>query len=193
MLTPVGRLAPGGAVGRFCFLRCLQVRWTLVLLLAAAFVGLADVLAECSPPSPGTITITATATDGSGALSGAEAVLTVMDRASSMTIGEAKARPDGTAVQLADLVATTGSSDFGGLFYAQECSGIAAIGVIWYGSVECGGVLSVTGTMATRGGERLVLAQSVDEQAHVSLSAERNCPIPGLSYTPIPFTRVPSQ
>jgi hypothetical protein len=111
-------------------------------------------------PQTTTLVITATATDGSGNTSSAQMTITVVR---SNTLQYAKSVADGNAVELSGLVATTSSSDFKGVFYAEHADRSSGIGVMWNGnkSVSRGDVVSITGKMLTIHGERFVLAQTL--------------------------------
>ena len=75
-------------------------------------------------------------------------------------------------MQLSGLVATTSSSDFEGVFYAERADRSGGIGVMWNGSVSRGDVVSITGVMLTVNGERFVVAGTVDGASGKELSVD---------------------
>ncbi len=110
-------------------------------------------------PQTTTLTITATATDDNGNTTSAETTLTVVR---TDTVQFSKSLANGNAVELSGLVATTSSSDFKGVFYAQQPNRSSGIGIIWRGSVNRGDVVTVTGVVVTMHGERFVFARTVE-------------------------------
>ena len=132
---------------------------TLVCVTACAY-GFG---AATTPPGPYDIVISATAIDDAGGVSSSEIVLTVSPRVNASTLSNAKSLPDGESVNVPGLVATTSSSDFAGLFYAEQFDRAGGIGVLWDGGVNRGDVVSVVGTLITLHGERFIQAQLVDQ------------------------------
>lgn len=131
----------------------------LFALLAGVALCCVTALAADDPPAE-FILITATAVTSDGASTKATAVLTVHARPAP-TIAEAKTLPDGEPVSLSDLVVSGDTTDFAGVFYAQQRNQIGAIGIIWSGETRRGEVVLVTGDLTTRNGERLIKAGAV--------------------------------
>ncbi len=76
------------------------------------------------------------------------------------TIAEAKALPDQTLVTIPNKTVTAGTDDFGDRFYIEEqdrTSGIQVYLGAAFSGVPRGSVVSVSGLMGTRNGERAIL------------------------------------
>lgn len=134
------------------------LRTVFALIVVCASLGRVTAV-SCAP---GTIVITATVTDAQGRTTDAQTTLTAMDLPDAVALDEAKSLADGAVVRVRDLVASTSSSSFEGLFYAQRSDRSGGIGVIWTGTVSCGSVVSVVGALTTLHGERFIQADLVE-------------------------------
>lgn len=74
------------------------------------------------------------------------------------TAAAVRALPDGAAVMLTDKVVTR---SFGGTFYVEETDRSSGIRVRWPAAVEPGTVVTVTGTVRARSGEREIEAADI--------------------------------
>ena len=111
-----------------------------------------------------TITLTGTIVDGQGRSSQAYAGLTVLDLPPAITLSEAKSYPDGSVVRVNNLVASSSSMHFNGLFYAQRPDRTGGIGIIWDGPIDCGERIWVLGGITTLSGERFIRADVVETE-----------------------------
>jgi hypothetical protein len=70
--------------------------------------------------------------------------------------------PDGTLISLVEKVASTGSADFAGFFYAAETNRVGGIRVNSTTLPSAGDNVSVEGVMGTVNGERCIDCVSLD-------------------------------
>jgi hypothetical protein len=164
-----GILNTGGLVGsrcRGCQLTTHSPRHSSRILPRTMFTlivvcALCHVSAALSAPM--TIVIAAVVTDAQGRTTDAQATLTVLGLPNAVTLDAAKSLEDGSVVQVQNLIASTSSSGFAGVFYAQRSDRSGGIGILWDdGSVSCGDIVTVVGSLTTLHGERFIQAQVVD-------------------------------
>jgi hypothetical protein len=136
---------------------CVTLAVGIVLIAPHASCDVTLPIVPQLPPTT-TLIIAATATDDSGNTTSGQTTLTVV---CGNTLQYAKSVANGNSVQLVGLVATTSSSDFKGVFYAEHADRSGGIGIMWTGSVSRGDIVSVTGMALTMHGERFVLARAV--------------------------------
>ena len=132
-----------------------------VSFFAFFMLSCVSVLAYDSSSGSSTIVIMATATDDAGSSSVAQTTLKVVSTPSNLTISQAKLLRDGETIYINDILSSTSSSDFNGIFYAQQRDRACGIGVIWSGQIERGEPVSISGILTTVNNERFIQAQSV--------------------------------
>ena len=148
MITTINRLS-------------LSVGVTCLLAVAASSAAMA------APTPPGT-EIQAAAEAQYSSSSGTQmptitsnTVVVTVDYPSGISIGTAKALPDGQFVQLVPNVVTGGTAEMAGAFYIEAADRSAGIRVATGQSVHEGDKATVSGTVATVNGERRINALGV--------------------------------
>lgn len=140
----------------------LKLKTAILLRKIAAPVILLGLISAANVQGATVIMISATLTDSMGRSVHAHTYLTILDQPPAITLSEAKSCPDGTMVRVEELVASSSSSHFAGLFYAQNIDRTSGIGILWDQAIDCGDKIAVFGGITTRDGERFIQAEDVE-------------------------------
>ena len=69
-------------------------------------------------------------------------------------------------VRVDGLVASSSSSHFDGLFYAQRADRVGGVGILWDGPINCGDRIWALGGIVTIEGERFIQAIVVGDDIY---------------------------